>query len=112
MAKIGFLSEKYIGKTDDDGKKQEEKKKQELSAFRQLIEQHFSPTGDRGCLALLTTNDVRWFFHNMVTVSNMEVNKTLEALGFHTVLVGNHLCWRLFEKSGRPTNVFSQDPPE
>ena len=44
--------------------------------------------------------------------SNMEVNKTLEALGFHTVLVGNHLCWRLFEKSGRPTNVFSQDPPE
>ena len=26
MAKIGFLSDKYVGKTDDDGKKQEEKK--------------------------------------------------------------------------------------
>mgnify|MGYP007126587343 FL=1 len=112
MAKIGFLSDKYVGKTDDDGKKQEEKKKQEQSAFRQLIEQHFSPMGDKDRLALLTTNDVRWFFHNMVSVSNMEVNKTLEALGFPTVLVGNHLCWRLFEKSGRPTNVFSQDPPE
>lgn len=109
MAKIGFLSEKYNGKTDDDGKKQEEKKKQELSAFRQLIEQHFSPTGDRDRLALLTTNDVRWFFHNMVTVSNREVIKTLESLGYHSVLVSNHLCWRLYEKLDRTTNVSFQD---
>ena len=111
MAKIGFLSEKYNGKPGDDGKK-EEKKNPETSAFRQLLEQNFSPTGDRDRLALLTTNDVRWFFHNMVSVSNREVNKTLETLGFHTVLVGNHLCWRLFEKSDRPANVFSPDPPE
>lgn len=108
MAKIGFLSEKYNGKPGDDGKK-EEKKNPETSAFRQLLEQNFSPTGDRDHLALLTTNDVRWFFHNMVTVSNREVIKTLESLGYHSVLVSNHLCWRLYEKLDRTTNVSFPD---
>lgn len=91
MAKIGFVN------YGDDNEKKAEKKK-EPSMLQQLIEQRFSPEGDKEQLLLLTTDDIRRFLWHIVPVDVNEINKVLTVLGYHTMLVGNSLCWRLFSK--------------
>ena len=82
MAKIGFVN------YGDNNEKKTEKKK-EPSMLQQLIEQRFSPEGDKEQLLLLTTDDIRRFLWHIVPVDVKEINMVLTVLGYHTMLVGN-----------------------
>lgn len=93
MAKIGFLRD-----ADDGGKKKEDEKKKEPTLFQQLIEQRFSPTGERSQAILLTSDDISWYYRHTVRVSSIEVSKTLKALGYRVVSSSGAPCWLLYEK--------------